>query len=475
MRTLLIGLTFLLPAAAAAGDKPIPQDPAAVKQRQRELLEWNRRTIPGAYDKVGKKDPRWDVPARKAMDVAALLFSQQIDQTVAAEEIYTSAKAAKDAGCDDPMLLYLFHKFSLGTHYPGEEEAILRMSATAKALAASPYPAFRRAVVLVVAGGYELYTRAPSEAFLKDGQRYYDAILALLPESVSSDERTPFWEDRWFEQIVQCIRCFRTLGMEAEAAYNRVDAALAKIPELKVLRLQVRAEFYLRYGWEARTNAFAPAVPPGGFATLEQRLGEAKKASEEAWKLRPEGSRTPNMFLAIEKAIGDDRDTMELWFDRAMKANSDNREACWSKLDWLDPKWHGTPEEMLAFGKACRDTKNWNTGITVLACDAHRRYMSMLPVNARWQYISSPEVLNEIKSIYDEFLKHHPIDYVERSKYASILAQARQFPEAHAQFEILGDRLTQWTEFPYTPLATLKDMREHCAKFVGAERKDAPK
>jgi hypothetical protein len=39
---------------------------------------------------------------------------------------------------------------------------------------------------------------------------------------------------------------------------------------------------------------------------------------------------------------------MELWFDRAMKANGDSRRACWSKLDWLDPKWHGTPEEMLA-------------------------------------------------------------------------------------------------------------------------------
>ena len=57
---------------------------------------------------------------------------------------------------------------------------------------------------------------------------------------------------------------------------------------------------------------------------------------------------------------------MELWFDRAMKADGDDRYACLTKLDWLDPKWHGTAEEMLAFGRACRDTKNWRTGITLL-------------------------------------------------------------------------------------------------------------
>jgi hypothetical protein len=57
-----------------------------------------------------------------------------------------------------------------------------------------------------------------------------------------------------------------------------------------------------------------------------------------------------------DKAIGGDRTTMELWFDRAMKADGDRRDACWSKLHWLDPMWHGTPEDLLAFGRRCRDT-----------------------------------------------------------------------------------------------------------------------
>jgi hypothetical protein len=463
---LIIGLTFFVVAEAVGADKPIPQDTARMEQRRRDWLDWNIRTMQGAYDKVGKKDPRWDKQVRATMDLAARLFSQQVDPTITFDEVNKSAKAAIDAGCDDPLVGYLYNRTTVGANFPGEEEAIRRMNASAKAISASRYPAFRRAVVLLVAGGYELYRETPTEASKKEGERYFDAILALLPESVASEERTTFWEDGWYDRSLECIRAYRKLGMDAEAAYARVDAKLAKHPELEVLRLQVRGTFWLNYGWEARTNAFAPAVPAGGFDSLEKRLGEARKAFNEAWKLRPDDARTAVYMLDIDKSIGGDRATMELWFDRAMKANGDQYSACLTKLDWLDPKWHGTPEEMLAFGRACRETRNWRVGITLLAGAAHFRYYNMIEPAERSKYLSSPEVWSEIKAVYDEYLEHHPSHDIPRSKYATLCYLSNHFPEAHAQFEILGDRLTQWPDFPYVPLASLKSMRDHAAQVV---------
>ncbi len=41
-------------------DQAIPQDRAKTEKRERERMEWHFRTSVGAYDKVGKKDPRWD-------------------------------------------------------------------------------------------------------------------------------------------------------------------------------------------------------------------------------------------------------------------------------------------------------------------------------------------------------------------------------------------------------------------------------
>jgi hypothetical protein len=47
--------------------------------------------------------------------------------------------------------------------------------------------------------------------------------------------------------------------------------------------------------------------------------------------------------------------------------------ACRAKQLWLEPKWHGSPEDMLAFGQASRDTRNWQAGITLLLPQTHHR------------------------------------------------------------------------------------------------------
>ena len=174
------------------------------------------------------------------------------------------------------------------------------------------------------------------------------------------------------------------------------------------------------------------------------------------------------MLMDIDKSIGGDRDTMELWFDRAMKADPDRRNTCWTKLDWLDPKWHGTDPEMVAFGRACRDTKNWRTGITILCADAHFRHASRLGTNGMRDYLNSPEVWADIESVYTEYLKHIPNDAVARSKFATIAYFANRYAEAHAQFQAVGDGLVQWSEFPFVPLATLKQMRDVSARKAAA-------
>ena len=125
-------------------------------------------------------------------------------------------------------------------------------------------------------------------------------------------------------------------------------------------------------------------------------------------------ARTPGTLIEIDKASGGNRATMELWFDRAMKADGDMRDACWSKLDWLDPKWHGTPEEMVGFGRQCRDTKNWPAGITLLCADAHMRYSGQFGRDDMEKYLASPEVWSDITSVYDEYLKHYADDHVAR-------------------------------------------------------------
>jgi hypothetical protein len=55
---------------------------------------------------------------------------------------------------------------------------------------------------------------------------------------------------------------------------------------------------------------------------------------------------------------------------------------------------------MLAFGRACRDTKNWRTGITLLLADAHFRTAERLSKNEQREYYRTEEVWRDIREVY---------------------------------------------------------------------------
>jgi uncharacterized protein YqfA (UPF0365 family) len=56
-------------------------------------------------------------------------------------------------------------------------------------------------------------------------------------------------------------------------------------------------------------------------------------------------------MLTVCLGLAPERAEMELWFDRAMAADPNNRDACKAKLYNLEPKWHGSAEEMVKFGR----------------------------------------------------------------------------------------------------------------------------
>jgi hypothetical protein len=49
--------------------------------------------------------------------------------------------------------------------------------------------------------------------------------------------------------------------------------------------------------------------------------------------LEPDDAQSATTLMEIDKAIGGDRTTMARWFDGAMKADGDRRDACWSKVE----------------------------------------------------------------------------------------------------------------------------------------------
>lgn len=462
------GLALLACTVADAADNTIPQDAARMEQRSRDRLEWNRRTLVGAYDKVGKKDPRWDESARRAFDLAARMFSQQVDPQVTLGDIHVPAKKAVDSGCDDPLLLYLYARSSVGNLAPDKAESTRRMQKAADAMTASSYSPFRRAIVQEVMMGITLEERGKAER--ADLERRLDAHLDLLPASVKEDPRGYDWEEAWYLSITSNMETRHALSGDFKAAYEVVDAKLAKVAGIDALRLMVRGYHQMMSGWYARGNAFASRVGEDQSRIFETQLAAARSTYEAVYKINPDEPRLARQMMEVERGIGGgDRQTLETWFTRAMKTDGNDREACWTKLQWLMPKWYGDDEQMLAFGKACAETRNWRVGITLLAIDAHFYHCQTLDPTEWPAYLGSPEVWSEIRSTYDEYLKHYPLNNVERSRYAMICNITKHYPEAHAQFQILGDGLTQWQTDPKYSLETLQAVRQKVARIVAGQ------
>jgi hypothetical protein len=377
MRTGILLSLIALAAAAAGADAPIPQDHKAMEKRSRDSLEWNKRTLGDAYAKVGKRDKRWDGPAAEALDKAARMFSQQTDPVIAPADVHALAGRAIEAGCDDPMILYLHARTSVGKNYPGYDEYERRHLAAGVAMEAGHYSPFRRASAIIRAAELVCAKEGLTAEQKLKAAKHVDRVLDLLPASAAEEEKNHDWEVGWFNAIDSAITAYRRKGIG-----------------------------------------------------------------------------------------GGNRPAMETWFARAMQVDGNDRNACWEKLEWLDPKWHGgdNTDAMLAFAEQCEATKNWSAGLPLIAAEAHFRQYVLLPKPQDRAYLRKPEVWSDISTAYDEYLKRKPIDEaVWRSKYAALCCLAGRYSESDAQFRELGDRLSTWPSAPTYTVEELKKLHKYAA------------
>ena len=98
-------------ALSSAAQSTTPLSPKELKQQR---LEWNMKTLVEPYQKAGHSDSKWDAFAISALTEFARVRSDVLATNESWREIIaTNTAAAVRAGCDDPMLRYLFIKNAL--------------------------------------------------------------------------------------------------------------------------------------------------------------------------------------------------------------------------------------------------------------------------------------------------------------------------------------------------------------------------
>ena len=447
-------------------NRPIPQNLKKQEQRSSDRLTWQRKTLLDAYDKCGKKNPRWDRDAHVALEAAVQFHSRENSPREIQREILDACRRAMTAGCDDPLILLLEVMASNAYEDSGSDPTLPRFLLAVDALEHSPYPAIRKVWALTEA--VKVASSQTSATAEQKISRHVDLILKWLPVSLADEGINPSLETYWMSAFGAVIKGRRAVTKDVEETLVWIDEQVKRMPQLKVSWLQARSFFLKLYAWEARGSGTADTVTKDGWEKMNARLAEAKKSIDQAWTLKPGAYLTAYQELNLTVGMDSDRAEMERWFQSAMEANGNGLRACLTKIQWLEPKWHGSDEELIAFGRLCGDTKNWEAGISLLEPECYLMANSepnQPPGGAFWK---SPEVWKRCRAVFEEYLSHRPDDNAQRTRYAVIASLTGHHAEATVQFQKLGKNYSSWKKWGMPP-EWVRSIRDASARNQGID------
>lgn len=406
----LLGLATCLALGLSACGKR-PAHPVARETR----LEWNLRTTVGAYELYGETHATWDGPATNALsEFSRYRCGLLAPGEDAAEIIRTNCEAALLARCDDPLIEYLNVRFALSETNTAQAFADA-LGKAADDLEASYYPSIRKLyAALRAAEQYKYAAGGSTNANLVVFHHRHVAMTNLA--LVVADASTPV------EEVYEACRdTFFMLDQNARQYTNCYAAIagplMANWPDESPAWL-VRGVAQERMAWFARGGGYADAVSAEGWAGFNAGTAEAERCLLRAWDLNPHDPRIPNEMLRVCIDTSKSRDQMELWFNRAMELDPANYDACASKLRYLLPRWYGSDEATLEFGRQCVQSTQYRGAVPYILVDAHQYIFGEQPP-AKWNtYWKQPEVWTDVQAAYERLLVLNPQSTYYYYKYA---------------------------------------------------------
>ena len=432
----VLAMAFILPYPSVARSDPTEAANPVATLPSQIRMQWTRETTVDAYDSIGNRDQKWDGRAQQTLEAAARNWGKSPLRNGDEDMIVLSAsEAAIKAGCRDPLVVYARARMLVLFQAEPREVAKLQ-EGMAQAFLASKYPAIRKCYGLLRAAQVQVQAE-PDNAKTRDAARaLVEEAMKMFPEAFA-DPRLPR------EEVVTSLGVASDASVAIEgnpsALRDRLVEILEKSIQPKAAILTARGEMAVFDGWMARGGGFANTVTPEGWRILHDRMAAGRALLDEAWELDPTSFELARMQLDVETHESHGGDTMEKWFSTATKLDPDDPRPYAAKLNWLEPKWHGSEEDMLAFGRECAATERWSGLVPLVLVEAHwavGRYGGdgYPPAPHREYFQRDPKIWEEIKPIYDRYLREpNPSNY-HKTRYAVIAAYSGHWKEANALF-----------------------------------------
>lgn len=401
-----------------------------------ELVAWHDKTLTKAYDTVGIKNPAWDEPAKKALAEYVKVRAQTEDADSGAASVGEFAQEAIQAGCEDPMIRYLYCRFA-----PEHASKPLKYW----------QDEFRKAAQGVENSGYspllKFYANDRAADMLWQNQNrdlwqevaqfrwaaMNDIVVALQDKSMPIQEVA--------DSVDALLETISASEQEMTNAYPQIEGPLFKNWPDTSTAYFIKGKFYYRFAWIARGGGYADKVSEAGWDGFRKDLAVAEAAYRKAWALNPKDVRIPTEMIEMAVSQQRDRAEMELWFQRGMQLNTNNHDVCAKKLRYLMPQWYGSREDMVAFGRECVASTKWGGRVPLVLAEAHYEYATYLEQKDRDAYWRQPAIWPDIQASYKKFfeLNPNPAGSYQYS-YAYYAFVCGQWDDFNAQIKLIRDR-----------------------------------
>lgn len=449
-----------------AATRPIPVSASAKTSGDFRKIAHARnvRTMVESYERLGSRNEAWDEPAREMIRSWVLFF----DGDPSAPEIASLDPLSRKLlalGCDDPLVLYCCARTN--QEAPFIRDLFERSVAGYKE---RKYPRYLAMFSALRVG------RAYSDLKLGDDmvRQADDQALAFLGEAIEDGSYTAQEMPILVEEL-DGQPLFERRGAD-------VCALFEKNPSVeKWITHTLRGLHYKNAAWEARGGGYASTVTAAGWKGFRDNLEKATQEFTESWKLKPDHPLAATAMIAVAMGSGGEpRASMRMWFERAIAAKLDHRDAYNAMVWGLRPRWFGSHEDMLAFGKRCLETKRFDTWVPDVYFGAVLDIASELQdpdAIYRW-----PGVYENLSEMFQGYAQD-PTRAAEKGHFESHLAllnhKCGRFAEARRHLDAAGSKISThaaatWHEDPTlvaqrifsaaSPASSDLDAAEECDK-----------
>lgn len=236
----------------------------------------------------------------------------------------------------------------------------------------------------------------------------------------------------------------RVLWEEVEPAFESLQAS-ERIQLVADCRDQVNSPWLLhmlmglhydRIAWDARGSGTADTVDSSQWNLFFEYQKKAALNYRRAWQLRPGHPEAPTKMIGIAMASQDEELSPRDWFDRAIRSEIDHMPAYAAYLWALRPRWGGSTEEMMAFGRECAASKLYDTLTPAFLLDAMSAANDELPEDS----FKNKVVVNELLEALDGMSKQSADPARWLSYTIAAAAKANRLPEAKRALDELTAR-----------------------------------